>query len=137
MFRWFQLLNKLAGEHGLDNNMLTYLCAGRADKTKVMTAFPNSPFYTTCSREVAESFKQTSPHLMASTGGPNTMVSDTMTPSITQAAAWSTMIENSGQCTAMRTLVTNDNLDKSDIENLFSSEFLPIDTASDAMKAHA
>jgi len=137
MFRWFQLLLSLCEEHGVDTNMVTYLCANRSEKNRVMQAFPESPFYTTSSREVAASIKKTSHHLMASTGGPNTMVAEAMTPNVTQAAAWSTMIENSGQCTAMRTLVTNDDLGKDEVESLFNKEYLPIDTSADALKGKA
>jgi len=134
MFRWTQLLVQLAEEHGLDSKMITYLCATRKEKQRVMTAFPESPFFTTSSREVAASIKKTSPHLMASTGGPNTMVAEKLTPEIEQAASFSTLIENSGQCTAMRALISGSEISQQQVENLFSREAVQIDRAQDSIE---
>jgi len=134
MYRWTQLLVELADKHGLDKNLITYLCANRKEKQRVMTTFPESPFYTTSSREVAASIKKTSPHLMASTGGPNTMVAEKLTPEIEQAASWSTLIENSGQCTAMRALVSGTDISQQSVEDLFTREAVKIEKAQDSIE---
>lgn len=134
MYRWMQLLVELSEKHGLDHNMITYLCANRKEKQRVMTTFPNSPFFTTSSREVAASIKKTSPHLMASTGGPNTMIAEKLTPEIEQAASFSCLIENSGQCTAMRALISGDDISHKAVEELFSREAVQIEKAQDSIE---
>ena len=73
---FFQKLIELCGKHGLDQGMVTYLCADRKQRQRVMRALPESPFYITSDRQVAANIKEISHHLMASTGGPNTMVSE-------------------------------------------------------------
>jgi len=137
MFRWTELLIELCDKHGVDKNLVTYLCANRSEKQRVMTTFADSPFFTTSSREVAKSIKKTSHHLMASTGGPNTMVAEMLTPEIIQAAAWSTMIENSGQCTAMRALICGESSSEDEIKEMFTKHALEVDTAKDSLKMGA
>lgn len=61
--------------------------------------------YITCSRELAGTIKKQHPNLISSTGGPNTLVSTELTPTIEQAIRDSALIENSGQCTALRHVV--------------------------------
>ena len=62
-----------------DMGLLTYLACQRKDKNLVFSAFPDAPMYVTSSREVAESIKKSMYKLMASTGGPNTMVASKFT----------------------------------------------------------
>jgi len=48
------------------------------------------------------------PKIMSSTGGPNTLVTTGLTPEVSTAIRLSGMIENKGQCTAMRHFVLPD-----------------------------
>lgn len=107
MFRWTKLLIDELKLENIDLGMVTFLSSTRAHHTKVMKAVPNSPAYLTGRRVAAKQIKQILPKLIASTGGPNTMIVDgEMTQSIAEAACLSVGIENSGQCTAMRHLIT-------------------------------
>eukprot|EP00811_Abedinium_folium_P016620 NODE_2555_length_2189_cov_17.238603.p1 GENE.NODE_2555_length_2189_cov_17.238603~~NODE_2555_length_2189_cov_17.238603.p1 ORF type:complete len:473 (+),score=123.78 NODE_2555_length_2189_cov_17.238603:297-1715(+) len=92
-------------KEGVDPGMLTYFACDRAGKTEAFTANPDSPAYFTCSREVAVDVKKTLPKIMSSTGGPNTLISPKLTPEVAAALQMSGMIENKGQCTAMRHFV--------------------------------
>jgi len=116
MFRWSLLLLDLMAKEGVDLGMLTYFSCDRKQKTKVFKSCPEGPAYFTCSREVAESVKKDLPKIMSSTGGPNTMVATSFTPEVSTALRYSAMIENKGQCTAMRHFVlpecTEDMVDK-------------------------
>jgi len=122
MFRWCQLLINLMEKHGLDTGLVTYLAAGRKEKNRVMQEFLQSPFYLTSSRETAASIKEINTNLMASTGGPNTMVATDLHPNLIKAATLSTLIENSGQCTAMRHLALGKGTNLEEISASFVSE---------------
>jgi len=122
MYRWCQLLLQLMEKHGLDTGLVTYLAANRKEKNRVMEQFLESPFYLTSSRETAASIKEINTNLMASTGGPNTMVATEMHPKLMQAATLSTLIENSGQCTAMRHLALGKGTNLEEISACFKSE---------------
>jgi len=102
MFRWTQRLLELMREHKIDLRMLTYLSCEMVDVWRCFSAFPDSAAYFTCSREVAKAVKEKMPRLMSSAGGPNTMVNLAMNPETLKACVQSNLIENKGQCTALR-----------------------------------
>jgi len=137
MFRWFEILQTLAEKHGIDSGMITFLCADLKEQQRVIEAFPDSPFYFTGSREVADKIKQQTENLMSSTGGPNTMIAEEFDENIAQASAWSTMIENSGQCTAQRLLVVDNKL-RNVIEDKaaasFSANYSPINESKESLE---
>merc|ERR1712232_807141 len=105
MFRWTEMLLELMKKEHVDLGLLTYFSCDRKQKTKIFNACPACPAYFTCSREVAEDVKKTLPKIMSSTGGPNTLVATSFTPEVSTAIRYSGMIENKGQCTAMRHFV--------------------------------
>jgi len=112
MFRWTELLLDLMKKEGVDLGLLTYFSCTRQQKSKVFAASPECPAYFTCSREVAAAVKKDLPKIMSSTGGPNTLVSTALTPEVSTAIRLSGMIENKGQCTAMRHFVLPDCTEK-------------------------
>eukprot|EP00051_Salpingoeca_urceolata_P027661 m.482631 g.482631 ORF g.482631 m.482631 type:complete len:750 (+) comp22620_c0_seq1:100-2349(+) len=121
MYRWTQLLLSLMEEQSLDLGLVTYASCSIEQQQYLMDQAPNSPLYLTGSREVAKAIKERLPKTFASTGGPNTMVATEITPKVAEAIRNSTLIENSGQCTAMRHLVTPA-CEASDIEAIFAEE---------------
>ena len=103
MYRWTELLAQLFDKNGIDAGMVTYASVSVADIQKIFKeTSPDCPMYITCSRELAASVKATKTATFASTGGPNTLVASSLTPKIAEAIRFSAMIENSGQCTALR-----------------------------------
>eukprot|EP01127_Copromyxa_protea_P007034 TRINITY_DN16971_c0_g1_i1.p1 TRINITY_DN16971_c0_g1~~TRINITY_DN16971_c0_g1_i1.p1 ORF type:complete len:724 (-),score=199.66 TRINITY_DN16971_c0_g1_i1:38-2056(-) len=128
MFRWVQLLNTLLEKHGLDSGMVTYVSCDVEAQRKIISAFPDSPLYFTGSRPIAEAIKEICPKLMASTGGPNTMVALNFTEPIKNAAKLSAFIENSGQCTALRHLVIPPT-EKSEILKVFQDNSAVVPSA--------
>jgi len=131
MYRYSELLVNLMQAENVPLGLLTFLSADRAGHTKILKAFSESPGYLTGARGTAVAVKNVLPKLCASTGGPNTMVvSGEMTPSIAGAAALSVGIENSGQCTAMRHLITDQPIDPKEILR-FKFVGSPVDSVRD------
>uniref|UniRef100_A0A7S2NQ89 Aldehyde dehydrogenase domain-containing protein n=2 Tax=Leptocylindrus danicus TaxID=163516 RepID=A0A7S2NQ89_9STRA len=104
-FRWAQLLMGLMKKYNVDVGLLTYASVTVDEALRIMRSSKESPMYITCSRELACTIKKQHPNLLSSTGGPNTFVSTELTPAIEQAIRDSALIENSGQCTALRHVV--------------------------------
>lgn len=120
MFRWFVLLQEEMGKRNVDLGLVTYLSCTVAEQRRVMTACPDSPMHFTGSREIAQKIKEVCPKLMASTGGPNTMVTTGWNDHVGNAARCSNLIENKGQCTAMRHLVTDCGITDAQINEAWS-----------------
>ena len=103
MYRWTQMLLGLMATHGIDEGMVTYLSAELSEQQRLFQAASSRcPMYFTGSRPVAEALRQQMGPVMASTGGPNTLVTTELTPEVAEAIRMSACIENSGQCTALR-----------------------------------
>lgn len=121
-YRWFTILDALFEKNGIDARMLTYVAADIEQQRRLLTALSkDSAMYFTGSRPVADKIKEVLPRLMASTGGPNTMVAvEGVTPNVEQAMRWSVGIENSGQCTAMRHLIAP-GVGKDKVDDIFAA----------------
>mmetsp|Transcript_922 Transcript_922/g.2060 ORF Transcript_922/g.2060 Transcript_922/m.2060 type:complete len:737 (-) Transcript_922:44-2254(-) len=118
MYRWVQLLLEEMEKEGMDPAMVTYVSCTIEEQRRIMKALSDCPLYLTGSREVAAKIKELMPYTFSSTGGPNTMVTPNLDEETEAAVRMSTAIENSGQCTAMRHLVTN-SCSKADLERIF------------------
>ncbi|CAD7932536.1 unnamed protein product [Amoebophrya sp. A25] len=105
MFRWFRLLQNLCEKFSVDSGMLTYLSCSIAEQRRVFLRCPGSPMHFTGSREIAGKIKEVCPKIFASTGGPNTLVATGYNDKVGDAVRWSNLIENKGQCTALRHFV--------------------------------
>jgi len=127
-------LVRLCGVHGLDTSYVTYFTASLEDQQRVLRAAgEDSPMYFTGSREVAASIKSNHTNLVASTGGPNTLITTELTPEVEEAIRFSAAIENSGQCTALRHVVAKD-CDEEVMERLLAA--IPVvSTPKDSLQA--
>eukprot|EP00940_MAST-03C_sp_MAST-3C-sp2_P000267 g267.t1 len=117
MYRWTQMLLELMSEHNLDHGLLTYASCTISQTQALFDAFPNGAMHITCSRKVAADVRSYHANTLSSTGGPNTLVAAEATPEVLEAIRLSAMIENSGQCTALRHAVVN--TDESAIRRTF------------------
>jgi len=120
MYRWVQLLLGEMEREGLDLSLVTYVSCSIPEQRRLMSELAHCPLYLTGSRPVAAAIKELMPHTFASTGGPNTMVTPKLDTATEAAARMSATIENSGQCTAMRHLVT-DTCATEDVKRIFES----------------
>lgn len=134
MYRWAEILIAMLKDAGIDQGMVTYASCGIEEQRQIISRFPNSPMYLTGSRPVAKAIKGISPKLMASTGGPNTMVATSLDGGIPEAVKLSACIENSGQCTALRHLVVPD-ISEEKIKEMFSGVEV-LDSARDALSGN-
>ncbi|KNC86609.1 hypothetical protein SARC_01238 [Sphaeroforma arctica JP610] len=133
-FRWFMMLQEYMQKHGLDAGMVTYVSCDIEQQRRIMSECNGSPLYFTGARPVAKAIKDILPNTFSSTGGPNTMVATHLTGPVNEAVIMSAAIENSGQCTALRHLVTP-NCTDGVLEDIFSRENLQVvDQASDSLR---
>jgi len=102
MYRWTQILVDLMEKHDVDTSLVTYAAVKIPDTQRMFKECPEGAMYITSSREVAASVRESHGNVMSSTGGPNTLCAPFMTEDISNAIQLSAMIENSGQCTALR-----------------------------------
>jgi len=134
MYRWSVLLRTLCEKHGVDLGMVTYFSADLPEIKRVFASSPSTcPMHITCSRELAKAVKSDHPNTMSSTGGPNTLVAPRLTSSVKEAIRFSAMIENSGQCTALRHAVVP-NASEMEIESLFDGAPV-VTTPQDSLRA--
>jgi hypothetical protein len=103
-YRWAELLVQLCVQHGIDPGMITFLSCSLEDIKDIIKSCENytGNLYTTSSREMAAEIMKSYPKVVASTGGPNTMVATELTDAVKNAIQISATIESSGQCTALR-----------------------------------
>lgn len=105
-------------KENVDLGLLTYFSCTLEQTISLFEKCPECPAYFTSSREVAAAVKKNLPKLMSSTGGPNTFISTALTPEVSTAIRLSGMIENKGQCTAMRHVVLPDCSEKT-VDDIF------------------
>eukprot|EP00471_Norrisiella_sphaerica_P010879 CAMPEP_0184495390 /NCGR_PEP_ID=MMETSP0113_2-20130426/31146_1 /TAXON_ID=91329 /ORGANISM="Norrisiella sphaerica, Strain BC52" /LENGTH=710 /DNA_ID=CAMNT_0026881557 /DNA_START=106 /DNA_END=2238 /DNA_ORIENTATION=- len=119
MFRWTQLLLDCMEKHSLELGLVSFASCSVEMQKDLFHTFTKSPIYFTGSREVARALKSMLSNTFSSTGGPNTFVSKVMNHAIEEAMRTSALIENSGQCTALRHAVLPRVTDK-EVHDIFS-----------------
>lgn len=137
-YRWNELLVHLMRQEGIEDlGMLTYLSCSLDDIKDITRSCRESTgnLYATCSRALAADMMSGYPNTVASTGGPNTMVTTEFNSSIQEAIRMSAAIESSGQCTALRHCVVPESVttDPNQIHKIFNS-VQDIPDASTALK---
>ena len=144
-YRWTKLLiDLLQEEDGIDPGMVVYLSCSLEDIKYITQTCKDytGNLYATCSRELAASIKSGYPNTVASTGGPNTLVTwnikdattgedenkkrkvdvgSSWTDEIQNAIRCSATIESSGQCTALRHVVVPPDTTDDQIQSLFDT----------------
>ncbi|KAL3915797.1 MAG: hypothetical protein SGILL_005477 [Bacillariaceae sp.] len=137
-YRWTKVLMDLCKEEGIDTGMITYLSCPLEDIKDITQSCRESTgnLYSTCSRELAQAIKSGYPNTVASTGGPNTLVTMEWTEAVQDAIRMSASIESSGQCTALRHVVAPVGTKEEDVTNMLG-KIAEIGTAPDAMKQGA
>jgi hypothetical protein len=122
-YRWTQLLLQLILNEGIDPGMLTFVSSSLNQIEEITTSCQNRTgnLYATCSRELAASIKQSYFNTIASTGGPNTLLTTTMDENVRLAIKTSATIESSGRCTALRHCVVPLSTKDEDIMGIFDS----------------
>jgi len=122
-FRWTKLLVDMLQREKVDPGMLTFLCCDLEDIKAILRDCQDSAgnLYTTCSRDLAETITNGYPKTIASTGGPNTLVSTEINPAIKDAIQMSASIESSGQCTALRHCVVPSSMEDTQFSSVFDT----------------
>lgn len=108
--------------------MSKFITAGCAEQAGVL--------YTTCSRQLAKSIKSNYHNTIASTGGPNTLITLDWTKEVQNAIRTSASIECAGQCTALRQAVVPDTVTEKDVEALFD-DITHVDSPVKSLKNNA
>eukprot|EP00521_Asterionellopsis_glacialis_P011685 CAMPEP_0195309616 /NCGR_PEP_ID=MMETSP0707-20130614/38826_1 /TAXON_ID=33640 /ORGANISM="Asterionellopsis glacialis, Strain CCMP134" /LENGTH=702 /DNA_ID=CAMNT_0040373913 /DNA_START=316 /DNA_END=2424 /DNA_ORIENTATION=- len=120
-YRWTELLAQLLKEEAIDPGMLTYMSCTLDDVKDITQTCKDHTgnLYSTCSRALAENMMSGYPKTVASTGGPNTLVTTEWTEDVKDAIRMSATIECAGQCTALRHAVVPSSVTKDEINQLF------------------
>lgn len=136
-YRWTDLLLSLMKKHQITNlGMLTFLSCSLEDIKRITQQSRDvaGNLYTTCSRDLAREIMKKYPNTVASTGGPNTLVSTTFSSGVAEAIRMSASIESSGQCTALRHCVIPNTTSVDDITGIFSGKTKIISDPVEALK---
>lgn len=123
-YRWTELLVDLMRQEGIEDlGMLTYMSCSLDDIKDITRSCRESTgnLYATCSRALAADMMSGYPNTVASTGGPNTMVTTEFNDSIRDAIRMSAAIESSGQCTALRHCVIPESVSTDQVHEIFKS----------------
>jgi hypothetical protein len=141
-YRWTQLLVDLCADAGIHPGMITYLSCALGDIKDITTSCQDMTgnLYVTGSRSLAADIAKTYANTVASTGGPNTLVSTDWASSdeqsvtaVSDAIANSAAIESAGQCTALRHCVIPSSMTDSDCQRVFD-RLAPLESAESALK---
>jgi hypothetical protein len=123
-YRWTELLVDLMRHEGIEDlGTVTYI-SGSLDDIKDITRScreNTGNMYATCSRSLAADMMSGYPNTVASTGGPNTLVTTEWNDSIQEAIRLSAAIESSGQCTALRHCVIPSTVGYDQVQGVFES----------------
>lgn len=119
--RWAELLIQLCAEHSIDPGMITFLSCSLEDIKDITKSCQNytGNLYTTSSRQLAAEIMKSYPKVVASTGGPNSMVATELTDAVKNAIQVSATIESSGQCTALRHCIVPTSADNDSLMSIF------------------